>query len=185
MSLTKQISKTRLFTDIDTLEDRLATREDVVQPSELSPLRFEIIRERLKSKEGGAPFHMLPTMLQCLGGIKESLRSLVDNPPAPKTSGSSALVQEIKAFALACGASSIGYTKLPSRWVFKNKAVVYDNALVLSMEMDKEGIDSAPSLACMKTVMLTYRDLGRITNKIAALLRSYGFGAHGCAHDVG
>lgn len=51
------------------------------------------------------------------------------------------------------------------------------------MEMEKEGIDSASSIACMKTVMETYRDLGRITNKIAELLRNRGFGAH-AAHPL-
>ncbi|MGB2964500.1 MAG: reductive dehalogenase domain-containing protein [Anaerolineales bacterium] len=178
MSLTKQISKTRLFTVIDILEDELSARKDVIHSTSGSPIRFEIMKERLKSKEGGAPIHMLPTMLQCLSGIKESLRTLEENPPVPKTRASDEIFQELKEYALDLGASSIGYTRLPSRWVFKDKAVVYDNALVLSMEMDKEGIDSAPSLACMKTVMLTYRDLGRITNKIAALLRSYGYGAH-------
>ena len=46
------------------------------------------------------------------------------------------------------------------------------------MEMDQEGINSAPSMACMKTVMETYRDLGRINNQLASFLRERGYGAH-------
>jgi epoxyqueuosine reductase len=178
MSLTKQLGRTRLFTEIDFLEDKLAARDDAIHPVPESPIRFEIMRERLKSNEGGPPIRMLPTMLQCLGGIKESLRSLEENPQHPGTGAKEALFKEIKETALDLGASSIGYTKLPPRWVFQDKAVLYDNAIVLSMEMDKTGIDSAPSLACMKTVMETYRDLGRISNQLAARLRELGYGAH-------
>ena len=178
MNLTKQISKTRLFTDVDILENQLAARQDVVHSTVLSPVRFNIIKGRLESTEGGPPIHMLPTMLQCLGGIKESLRTLEENPPVPKTETSGNFIKEIEESALSLGASSIGYTKLPARWVFQDKAVVYDKAIILSMEMEKEGIDSAPSLACMKTVMETYRDLGRLVNQIADLLRNRGYGAH-------
>jgi epoxyqueuosine reductase QueG len=46
------------------------------------------------------------------------------------------------------------------------------------MEMDEDGINSAPSIACMKTVMETYRDLGRIANRVASFLRRHGYGAH-------
>ena len=31
----------------------------------------------------------------------------------------------------------IGYTKLPRPWIFQDKAVLYENAIVLTMEMDK------------------------------------------------
>ena len=178
MSLTKQISKTRLFTDINILEDHLAARKDVVHPTDLSPVRFDIIKGRLESTEAGPPIRMLPTMLQCLAGIKQSLRSLDQNPPVPKTEVSEDLIKEIEETAFGLGASSIGYTRLPARWVFQDKAVVYENALILTMEMDQEGIDSAPSLACMKTVMETYRDLGRVANHLADLLRNHGYGAH-------
>lgn len=178
MSISKHLAKTRLFTKIDEMEDKLAARKDVLHSSEGSPLRFEIMKERLKSNEGGPPVRMLPYMLQCLSGINESLKTLDENPSAPITEADQYLYREIEELALKLGATSIGYTKLPNRWIFQDKAVVYKNAIILTMEMDKEGIDSAPSIACMKTVMETYRDLGRITNQLAQLVRNYGFGAH-------
>ncbi|MCJ7717923.1 MAG: hypothetical protein MUO54_15585 [Anaerolineales bacterium] len=178
MSLTRQLGRTRFFKEVDQLEDRLAAREDVIQPVENSPIRFEIMKERLKSNEGGAPLRMLPYMLQCLAGIKKSLRTLDDNPVQPKTTADEGLISKIEELAIELGVSSIGYARLPSRWIFQNKAVIYENAIVLSMEMDKDGIDSAPSIACMKTVMETYRDLGRVANQLADLLRDKGYGAH-------
>lgn len=176
--LTKQLTKSRLFTSITEMEDRLASREDTVHPIPDSPTRFDIIRGRLEAEGGGPPFRLLPIMLGCLSGIKESLRSLDENPPVPKSEASKELLAEWEEKAYALGASSIGYTRLPQRWVFQDKAVLYDNAIVLSMEMDKDGINSAPSLACMKTVMETYRDLGRINNHLADFLRERGYGAH-------
>jgi ferredoxin len=178
MGISRQLSKTRLFTEVTELENALSERQDVIQPSEKSPTRFDILKGRLESKEGGPPVRLLPTMLQCLAGIKESFRTLEENPQNPKTEAKEELFPEIEKIAIDLGASSIGYTKLPSRWVFKEKAVVYENAIVLSMEMDEDGINSAPSFACMKTVMNTYRDLGRIANHLADYLRDLGFGVH-------
>ena len=149
-----------------------------MQPTEESPVRFEIMKETMKRGEGGPPARMLPIMLPTLFGIQKSLKSVKDNPATPKTQADAALFQEIEAYALGLGASSVGYTKVPARWVFQHKAITFDNAIVLSMEMDKDGIDTAPSIACEKTVMEIYRDLGHIANKIAALLRERGYGAH-------
>ena len=178
MSLTKNLAKSRLFTSVMELEDQLAARSDVIHSTASSPHRFDIIKGRLESTEGGPPVRLLPIMLACLSGIKESLVTIDDNPPDPETAAGDDLIKEIEAEAFRLGASSIGYTKLPRRWVFQDKAVLYDNAIVVSMEMDAAGINSAPSTACMKTVMETYRDLGRINNHLAAFLREKGYGAH-------
>lgn len=167
-----------MFTAAGDLEDQLAARTDVILPTENSPIRFDIIKGRLESNEGSPPARMIPTMLQCLAGIRESLKTLADNPVGPKTEASQELIKELEVEAFKLGAASIGYTKLPRRWIFKDKAVLYDNAIVVSMEMDADGINSAPSIACMKTVMETYRDLGRINNHLAVFLRERGYGAH-------
>ena len=178
MSLSKLLVKTPMFTAAADLEDQLAARTDVILPTEHSPIRFDILEGRLESKEGSPPARMIPTMLQCLAGIKESLQTLDDNPAPPKSEANQELIKELEEEAFKLGAASIGYTKLPRRWVFKDKAVLYDNAIVISMEMDAVGINSAPSIACMRTVMETYRDLGRINNSLAAFLRERGYGAH-------
>jgi ferredoxin len=178
MSLAKILYRTPLFQKAITLEEELLEREDVIRYTDISPTRFDIIRGRLESTEGGPPVRLVPTMLACLSGIRESLETLDENPVRPKTEAPPELIQELKAEAFRLGAASIGYTKLPRRWVFQDKAVMYDNAIVVSMEMDEDGINSAPSVACMRVVMDTYRDLGRINNHLAAFLRESGYGAH-------
>jgi len=172
------MSKNPLFTGIEHMEDELYTREDTLHATEESPVRFEIIKEGMKRGKGGPPKRLISIMIQTMFGIRRALRSVKDNPAAPKSLADTKLFSEIERRALALGASSIGYTRVPARWVFQNKAILYGNAIILSMEMDKGGIDTAPSIACQKTVFKTYRDLGQITNEIAALLRERGFGAH-------
>jgi len=178
MSLATLLYRTPMFQRAITLEEDLVFRDDVIRCTEISPTRFDIIRGRLESTEGGPPVRLLPTMLACLSGIRESLETLDENPPQPKTKAGQKMIAELEAEALRLGASSIGYTKLPRRWVFQDKAVLYDNAVVVSLEMDGDGINSAPSVACMRTVMETYRDLGWITNHLADFLRERGYGAH-------
>jgi epoxyqueuosine reductase QueG len=117
---------------------------------------------------------MIPTLM----GIIKSLKSLEDNPVEPRTHADESILTEVQNLAFCKGISSIGYTKVSPSWIFQHKAILYENAIVFAMEMDKPSIDSAPSVACMKTVMETYRDQGRIANKIASFLREQGFGAH-------
>lgn len=178
MRLTKILYKTPLFQKALTLEEELALREHAIRYADESPARFDIIKGRLASAEGSPPVHLVPTMLQCLAGIRESLETLDENPAQPGAEADQALIEELEAEAFRLGAASIGYSKLPRRWVFQDKAVQYDNAIVVSMEMDAVGINSAPSAACMRVVMETYRDLGRINNSLARFLRERGYGAH-------
>jgi epoxyqueuosine reductase len=107
-----------------------------------------------------------------------SLSSLDENPADPKTEISGESLEELIAFVKSMGISSVAFTAVPRQWVFKGKAVLHDHAIVLTMEMDKERIDTAPSLDAQMTVMETYRDLGVVTNKAAGFLRQRGFSAH-------
>ena len=178
MNLFVRLFRDPLFSGIEQMEDELYTREDTLHPSDESPVRFEIVKEFMKRGEGGPPKQLIPIMIPTLFGIRKTFRSLKENPDTPKRLADDGLLSEIETRALELGASSIGYTQVPARWVFQNKAILYVNAIVFSMEMDKARIDTAPSVACQKTVFETYRDLGQITNKIAALLRERGYGAH-------
>ena len=167
-----------VYKGIERMEGELFARRDTLHPTDESPVRFEILRRMEKRHQGGPPQKLIPIMIPTMFGIRKGLLSLKDNPAAPKKSADEVLFSEIETRALELGASSIGYTRVPSQWVFQNKAILYNNAIVLAMEMDKTGIDTAPSVSCQKTVFETYRDLGRITNRIAVLLRRRGYGAH-------
>jgi epoxyqueuosine reductase len=178
MSMTMLIRKLPMFKAMDRMEDELHARNDVLHPAGDSPERFEIMREKIKRGGDGPPSQLAFIMIPTLMGINESLKSLKDNPEKPNTHVEDGLLDEVRSLAFRMGASSMGYTKVSPSWVFQYKAISYANAIVFAMEMDKPSIDTAPSVACMKTVMETYRDQGRIANKIASFLRKHDFGAH-------
>ena len=78
----------------------------------------------------------------------------------------------------------IGYVQLPRELIFKERAVLYDKAIVLLKEMDKDKIDRAPSVATFRMVFETYDSLGKIVNVLTRDLRQKGYGAQG-GHPLG
>jgi ferredoxin len=90
----------------------------------------------------------------------------------------------LERYAESLGVSSIGYTRAPERWIFRGKGILHLNAIVLTMEMDKVRIDTAPSPAGAQAVFEIYRDLGITANKIATYLRQRGYSAH-AGHPLG
>jgi len=167
------------FGNLGDLEHRVTEIPGAHRWTEGSPVRFEIMDESLKRGRGGPGGSrsiriMGPTML----GILKSLRSLAKNPSQPKTGAPAELLADLEGYLLGLGASSVGYTRVPERWIFQNKAILHTNAIVMTMEMDKPRIDTAPSQDGLEAVLEIYRDLGRIANKGADYLRQRGYSAH-------
>ena len=175
----RQTMMSSRFFDMYAMEDRITEMAGAHCWTDDSPVRFEIMKESIK-RGGGGPGGsrslsiMAPTML----GIVKSLRSLGKNPSQPKTEAPPELIGDLETYLLGLGASSIGYTQVPERWIFRNKAILHTNAIVMTMEMDKRRIDTAPSQDGLEAVLEIYRDLGRIANKGADYLRERGYSAH-------
>jgi len=104
-------------------------------------------------------------------------RSMKKNPNTPATIADESLINELKTLARNLGCENVGFTQVPQGFIFSNKTILYANAIVLTMEMKKDKIGQAPSLAAGKEVWRTYDRLGIVTNKIAKYLRKHGFGA--------
>ncbi|MFX1502872.1 MAG: 4Fe-4S double cluster binding domain-containing protein [Promethearchaeota archaeon] len=68
----------------------------------------------------------------------------------------------------------IGFTKLPTQLIFKNKFVLFRYALVFMQEMKKEKIDEAPLSTAGREVMRVYSTLGEAVAEIARWLRKRG-----------
>ncbi len=68
-----------------------------------------------------------------------------------------------------------GFTKLPNEYIFKNKAVPFQYALIFIQEMDKNEIERAPEIEAGIEVVKVYNSLGIITNELALWLKKkYG-----------
>lgn len=164
-----------LIGQMDKWEDRVAAMPETHKSLPGAPVRFEIMKEGIKrgkiSMEPELTTIMPPTLL----GMRKSMLSLHKNPSHPNSQVPEGFLDELENYARSLGVSSIGYTRVPEKWIFQGKAILHLNAIMLTMEMDKVRIDTAPSIAGKQAVMEIYRDLGIAANKIATYLRKRGF----------
>lgn len=172
---------------IDT-ESRLLEIENSIKSNDDSPTRFEIVFESIKyPPEKVGLFNSISSMRKIpsnMRNMKKSLTSIIENPPNPKSTISEHLLQEFENYAKSLGIAAIGYIKLPRNLIFKNKAVLHDNAIVLSLEMNKEKIELAPSVKTSVMIMETYDNLGKCSNKLTDFLRKHGYSAQ-AGHPLG
>ena len=155
----------------------MTAREDAIQCAADSPQRFEIFEEA--RTQGALPVvpRGVPSVVGSLLGIRRSYRSVGDNPTRPLTRAPRRLWDALEQKALKLGASSVGYVRVPRSVIFRDKKILYGNAVVLTMEMDRSLVALAPHSRTSVMMMGTYSRLGRITNRLADSLRSRGYGA--------
>jgi NAD-dependent dihydropyrimidine dehydrogenase PreA subunit len=162
------------------LEREVASRKGAVRAVDTSPERFEIFLEALDTDRTALPGfpRAVPHALSSVRNIKRSLTSLDENPTHPPRGAPAGFLRELEAMALSLGVDSMGYAKLPRGLVFRDRAVMHDNAIVLVMEMDRAKIDQAPHADTAVMVHETYDRLGRAANGLAKHLRRQGYSAH-------
>jgi len=172
-----------LYQRIINRESSIAEQESVIKHDPNSPNRFDIPLEAIKYIEEGDDITFfsrkaMPIVFRSIRGIFKGLKDLKKNPDFPKSIITHDVLQKMEEFCTSLGIGMIGYTKLRNQLIFKDKGVLYKNAIVLVKEMDKSRIDTSPSVESFLEVHQTYRDLGRIANELAGFLRKEGFGAH-------
>ena len=116
-----------------------------------------------------------------ISSLKEmvvSARSLKDNPHTGKKTIDEKTLKDMENYAHDLGISSIGYTKVNPNFIFKDFEILYDNAIMFTMEMKRDVIATNPSLESSKEIFRTYESLGIAVNKIADFLRERGFDCH-------
>jgi NAD-dependent dihydropyrimidine dehydrogenase PreA subunit len=165
---------------MDELESSIAARPEVVHPTERSPQRFDIVRNALQMPGVRPPMTLrtAPHMLSSRRGILRSLREIAHNPAQPKTQIEPKDLAALEQYAQSLGVEAVGYARLPRHLIFQNKAVLYDNAIVLVMEMDKTKIEAAPGPKAGEAVHETYHYLGDAANRLAGYLRKRGYASH-------
>lgn len=120
---------------------------------------------------------MLPKLLKTIKEMKKSYKTLKNNPHLNKTIIDDVTLDELKSFAYTLGVSDIGFAKVDPSMIFKNKKILFDNAIIFTMEMKRDAIDYAPSIKTKKEIFRTYLELGKIVNMVAEFLRERGYNA--------
>lgn len=76
--------------------------------------------------------------------MENSVKSLKNNPEKPQFSADADFIHRFEEYALSLGIDKIKYVKVPPELIFRDKSVLFENAIILIMEMDKTAIDKAP-----------------------------------------
>jgi len=115
-----------------------------------------------------------------VAAIKEmakSAKSVLDNPYTGKVTIDADTLKELEEYAHSIGVTDIGYTKVNSRFIFNGFKLLFPNAIVFTMQMDREKIKQAPSMPSFIEIFRTYLQLGVIVNQVSEFLRERGFNA--------
>jgi ferredoxin len=107
-----------------------------------------------------------------------SAKSIKNNPYNGQKTINSETLKELEEYAKGLGIAEIGYTKVNPRYIFRGFRILYENAIVFSIEMDKAKIKGAPNMESFIEVFRTYYQVGYTVNKVAEWLRERGFNAH-------
>ncbi len=122
----------------------------------------------------------LKTLSKNLAIAKDAERAMAAvncNPAHPKGSADAAFLKDFEAYARSLGIAKVGYTEMPRECIFNGRSVAYTHAIVLLMEIPKAPIDAAPSPATQAIGIVTYQQMGDITNRLADYLRKGGYAA--------
>lgn len=116
-----------------------------------------------------------------LGAIREmwkSAHSIRQNPYSGAKTIDPQILLELETFAKSLGVAEIGYTVVNPRYIFRGFRILFPNAIVFTIEMNRDKIRQAPSLPAYIEIWRTYYEVGVIVNKVADFLRQHGFNAH-------
>lgn len=104
----------------------------------------------------------------------------------------------VKRAALFLGASLVGICDYDERWVYSNWYDPFQGAsipvqfpfepksvIVIALEMDYEGIKTAPSLLESAAAGDQYSNMSIVSHKVATFLRQLGYKAANCSNDTG
>ncbi|GAG77484.1 unnamed protein product, partial [marine sediment metagenome] len=128
---------------------------------------------------------LFKTVRKAISGYKREIKELpVEVQSVPKK-----FWGEIEEQAKNLGIDLIGFAPIDENLMFEEDHiggidVLYQNAIVLGMEMDYEAIDTAPEPPAGVESLNIYAELGEATNKLTDFIRSKGYRAIAC-HPLG
>ena len=121
---------------------------------------------------------LVPTMLPLMWGMQRSA-TMYDREFQPtKAHADPEFLAELEAGARERGASAVRYVEVPQTAIFASKQLPCRYSVVMTVEMDKDKIETAPSFEAFLEVAKGYRRLATISNWVAKRLRKAGFAGY-------
>ncbi|MDA0243335.1 MAG: hypothetical protein OT477_07960 [Chloroflexi bacterium] len=139
-----------------------------IPPSEMSMMNLTL-RQRLRFATKAVPvMYNMHKGAQMYDGKRRATRH----------EATAEFIAELEEMAYQMGVESIGYVKVPSYAIFQDKGLPCDYAIVFTVEMDKEPMETAPSFECQLEVIEGYKNMAAISKKLAQHLRRHGYDAY-------
>ena len=123
-------------------------------------------------------FKVIPDMAPLMIAMNRAAHMYGDKYKPTQSEASPEFIDEFESLAHKWGVKDIGYVKVPRNAIFQDKGIPYEYAIVYTVEMEKEPLETAPSFDAMHEVMHGYKSLGLIGNKMARFLHKHGFAAY-------
>ena len=120
---------------------------------------------------------MMPYFVRAIKGIDLSFEKNKDIPAKPLEEVSGDFLKSFEEKAFSYGIDSIGYTKIDPKYIFKDRAVLFENVIIFTKAMEKKPIINAPNRGTLRTVWKTYDELGQISIELSEYLNKKGYGA--------
>ncbi len=132
---------------------------------------------------------IIPKMFMGIQKARRDYKKEIKIPIEGSKSASNDFWDEVHDKAKSLGIDLIGFVPIDEALMFEKDHIgeiefLYENAIVLGMEMDYNAISTAPNPQAGLESLRIYAELGEATNKLADFIRSKGFRAIAC-HPLG
>jgi len=121
---------------------------------------------------------VLPKALPLFANMQLGARMYDGTFQPTKSKVTPEFIFDLERMARALGAKDVGYVKVPRNAIFQGKGLPHDNAIIFTVEMDKEQIATSPSFESQAEVMDGYKRMAIISRKLAKYLRKHGYAAY-------
>lgn len=174
---------------LDTLlanfDNELANFQSLYQPAPESKPRTPFDSPNIPKSESSAAkmtpkqlAAVLPVMGPLMWQMRRSSKLYDGNFHPTRTEADPPFIAKLEKIARRTGVRDIKYVKVPSNAIFQHKGIPHEYAIVITVEMDKENLNNAPSFEAFKEVANGYKNLAVIGNKMARFMRQHGFAAY-------
>lgn len=116
----------------------------------------------------------MPVFLKIFRGIIRSYKSLQKNKGLNKSEAGPDFYMELRRRARDYGIDLLGFTSVPDNYIFRDKCILYPNAIVCAQEMKRADIETAPEMPASVETLRVYANLGQAMNRLAEYIRSQG-----------
>lgn len=122
--------------------------------------------------------NLLPVLLGTMNTMSRCGFSMRDKLVSTQQTADSTMYEKIEDLARESGAVEFGFARIDQNEIFQGYEIPYRNAIVFTVDMAEEAINTAPGYPALREVLLTYGRLGQIALKLTAFLREQGYGAY-------